>query len=47
MIQPENAGYLSRPPLNLSEECAIFSVSVLPQPCPARRLQFVGFRHTV
>lgn len=34
-------------PLNLSKVCAIFSVSVVPQPCPAHSLQSVRFRHTV
>lgn len=32
-------------PLNLSKVCAIFSVSMVPQPCPAHSLQFVRFRH--
>lgn len=32
-------------PLNLSRACAIFSVSTVPQPCPAHSLQFVRFRH--
>lgn len=34
-------------PLNLSGACAIFSVSVVPQPCPAHSLQSVRLRRTV
>lgn len=33
--------------LNLSKVCAIFSVSMVPWPCPAHSLHFVRFRHTI
>lgn len=33
--------------LNLYKVCAIFSVSMVPQPCPAHSLQFVRFRHII